>query len=359
MEITKAPFGKTADGTAVDLYTLTNTGGMKVTITNFGGTIVSLLAPDRDGKLADIVLGFDRFEDYPTKSPYFGAICGRYANRIAKGRFTLDGKQCVLAGSKGENVLHGGKVGFDKAVWSACIIQAGGRPSLELKHTSPDGDEGFPGALSVTVLYTLTDANELVIGYIATADKPTVLNLTNHAYFNLAGEGSGDILGHELTINADNFTPIDGDLIPTGEIKPVKGTPLDFTAPHKVGERIDQPDQQLGFGKGYDHNFVLNKPGGAAGPADDPTPSLAARVCEPKSGRIMEVITTEPGIQFYSGNFLAGVKGKAGHVYARRNGFCLETQHFPDSPNRPNFPTTVLRPGKTFWSTTIYKFSAK
>ena len=294
------------------------------------------------------MLGFDAPEGYlKNNTPYFGAVIGRYGNRIAKGRFSLNGREYRLALNNGENHLHGGIKGFDKVVWGAREVKRG--PALALNYVSKDGEEGYPGNLSVSVVYTLTDNNELKIEYSATADKTTILNLTNHTYFNLAGEGS--ILNHEVMINADRFTPVDQGLIPTGELRSVKGTPMDFTQPAAIGARIEQQDEQLLLGKGYDHNFVLN--GGGA-------PALAARVYEPVSGRVLEVYTTEPGVQFYTGNFLDGsIKGKGGQVYQRRYGFCLETQHFPDSPNKPDFPSTVLKPGEKYATTTIFKFSEK
>jgi aldose 1-epimerase len=349
-KVEKQPFGKTADGTPVDLYTLTNSKGVRVAITNYGGIVVSLFTPDRNGDLGDIVLGFERLEDYLKGHPYFGAIIGRYGNRIAKGRFTLDGVEYKLAQNNGENHLHGGLVGFDKKVWKARdFVDAEGQ-HLELRYTSPDGEEGYPGNLDVTVTYSLNEQNQLRIDYVATTDKPTVVNLTNHSYFNLAGEG--DILGHLLRLNADYFTPVDAGLIPTGELRPVKGTPFDFTEPTPIGARIEQDDEQLRYGRGYDHNFVLRGGGGSL--------AEAAEVYEPKTGRVLRVLTTEPGVQFYTGNFLDGtLRGKYGRVYHRRTGFCLETQHFPDSPNKPHFPSTVLRPGQTYRSTTIYEFSAR
>jgi aldose 1-epimerase len=349
-KVEKQPFGKTADGTPVDLYTLTNSKGVRVAITNYGGIVVSLFTPDRNGNPGDIVLGFERLEDYLKGHPYFGAIIGRYGNRIAKGRFTLDGVEYKLAQNNGENHLHGGLVGFDKKVWKARdFVDAEGQ-HLELRYTSPDGEEGYPGNLDVTVTYSLNEQNQLRIDYVATTDKPTVVNLTNHSYFNLAGEG--DILGHLLRLNADYFTPVDAGLIPTGELRPVKGTPFDFTEPTPIGARIEQDDEQLRYGRGYDHNFVLRGGGGSL--------AEAAEVYEPKTGRVLRVLTTEPGVQFYTGNFLDGtLRGKYGRVYHRRTGFCLETQHFPDSPNKPHFPTTVLRPGQTYRSTTIYEFSAR
>ncbi len=345
------PYGKTKTGEEVSLYTLTNTKGLQATITNYGGIVVSLMAPDRDGKMADVVLGFESLEGYLAGHPYFGAIIGRYGNRIGKGRFKLGGKEYVLAQNNGENHLHGGVRGFDKAVWKARDVSTPDAHSLELSYVSPAGEEGYPGTLTVTVTYTLTAANELRIDYAATTDAETVLNLTNHSYFNLAGQGEGDILKHEVMINADRFTPVDGGLIPTGELRPVEGTPFDFRTPHAIGARIGQDEEQLKLGLGYDHNFVLNRSGDGL--------LLAARVVEPTSGRQLEVLTSEPGIQFYTGNFLDGsLRGKSGKVYAKRYGFCLETQHFPDSPNKPEFPSVVLKPGGRYQTTTVYRFSA-
>jgi len=346
--IKKNAFGKTAEG-QVDLYTLTNRNGIEVRITNYGGRVVSLLAPDRHGKVADVVLGFDNLDDYLGNNPFFGALVGRYANRIAKARFTLDGVEYKLAQNNGPNSLHGGLKGFDKVIWPARELSKG-PPTLELTYVSQDGEEGYPGKLTAKVVYALTDNNELRIDYTATTDKDTVLNLTNHSYFNLAGQGTGDILKHEIMINADRFTPVDATLIPTGELRQVQGTPLDFRQAMAIGARIDADDEQLKFGKGYDHNFVINHTGRGL--------SLAARVTEPESGRVMEVFTTQPGVQFYTGNFLDGtVHGKGGKAYGRRSAFCLETQHFPDSPNQPKFPSAELKPGQTYHQTTAFKFS--
>lgn len=347
--VQRQDFGQTADGTPVDLYTLANDAGMKVSIMTYGGIVTQIHVPDRTGKMADVTLGFDSLDGYLKGHPYFGALIGRYGNRIAKGKFQLNGVEYKLATNNNNlNHLHGGVKGFDKAVWKARPVDV---RTLELTHTSPDGDEGYPGRLQVQVVYSLAEkANELTINYTATTDKDTVLNLTNHAYFNLAG--GGDNLGHVVTLNADRFTPVDAGLIPTGELKSVQGTPFDFTTPHAIGERIDQDDPQLKAGKGYDHNFVLKSPAGAL--------ALAARVEEPTSGRVLEVHTTEPGVQFYTGNFLDGsLTGKGGVKILRRAGLCLETQHFPDSPNQPNFPSTVLKPGQTHRSTTVWKFSTK
>jgi aldose 1-epimerase len=347
--ITRHRFGHTAEGTPVDLFTLTNRNGVEVKITNYGGIVVSLRVPDRNGTLGDVVLGYDALEGYlKDNRPYFGAIIGRYANRIAKGRFTLDGRQYRLVQNDGENHLHGGIKGFDKVVWKARPVRNRQGVGVRLTYRSRDGEEGYPGTVSVTVIYTLTDANELRIDYFATTTKKTILNLTHHSYFNLAG--TGDILQHRLWINADRFTPVDRTLIPTGEIRSVKGTPLDFTRPTPIGARIEERDEQLLFGHGYDHNWVLNK--------SDASLTLAARVEEPRTGRVLEVYTTEPGLQFYSGNFLDGsITGKGNWVYGRRAGFCLEAQHFPDSPNKPHFPSVVLAPGQQYRQTTVYKFS--
>lgn len=347
--ITRQPFGVTKDGKSVELFTLRNKNGMEARITNYGGIVVSLLVPDRNGKPGDVVLGYDTLDDYIADNPYFGALIGRYGNRIANARFTLDGVEHVLAANDGPNHLHGGLKGFDKVVWEAEEGSGKDGPALHLTYASPDGEEGYPGALLVNVRYTLTDANELKIEYSAVSDKPTVANLTHHSYFNLAGEGSGTILDHILMIDADNITPVGPGLIPTGELKPVEGTPLDFQKPTRIGERIAMNDDQLKLAGGYDHNWVLNKSTDAL--------TLAARVEEPSSGRIMEVLTTEPALQFYSGNFLTGKNiGKKGHAYVYRSGFCLESQHYPDSPNRPEFPSTVLDPGKKYSSVTVYRF---
>jgi len=349
--VKKQDFGKMPDGTPVELYTLSNAHGMQAGIMTYGGTIVSLTAPDRAGKYADIVLGMDDLQGYLKGVPFFGALIGRYGNRIANGQFKLDGKICTLPKNDGNNTLHGGPEGFDKRVWKAKTAAAADA-ALELTYTSKDGEMGFPGALSATVVYTLTANNELKIEYTARTDKNTVVNLTNHSYFNLAGAGEGDNLQHQVTINSDRFTPVDKGLIPTGELRPVKGTPFDFTHPTAIGARIGQSDEQLQFGKGYDHNWVLNK--------DVAGLTKAAEVYEPKTGRVMEVWTTEPGLQFYTGNFLDGtIHGKGGKVYPFRGALCMETQHFPDSPNKPAFPTTELKPGATYRSATVYKFSAR
>jgi aldose 1-epimerase len=347
----KEDFGKTKDGQSVEIYTLTNANGVEARITTYGGIIVSLKTPDRAGKLDDIVLGFDSLDEYLKGHPFFGAIAGRYANRIAKGRFTLNGAEYKLAVNNGENSLHGGIVGFDKVVWKAKPVPAKDGVALELAYLSKDGEEGYPGNLSVKIVYALTDKNELRINYSATTDKDTVINLTNHSYFNLAGQGSGDILNHQLTLNAKSFTPVDSTLIPTGELRPVKGTPFDFTQPTAIGARVNQDDEQLKFGGGYDHNFVVDGQTGALRPA--------AKVSDPSTGRVLEVWTTEPGVQLYIGNFLTEMKGKAGKTYNKRYGFCLETQHFPDSPNKPNFPSAVLKKGGEYQTTTVFKFSAQ
>ncbi len=346
-------FGKTSDGREVSLYTLKNASGMEVTITNYGGTITSIKVMDRNKKFDDVVLGFENLAGYVSKtnSAYFGAIIGRYANRIAHGTFRLDGHEYHTPINDGPNTLHGGLKGFDKRVWQARKISDASGPALELRYRSADGEEGFPGNLNVTVRYSLSDKNELRIDYTATTDKDTVLNLTNHSYFNLAGAGSQSVLDHKLTLGADKFTPIDSTLIPTGAIQSVDGTPLDFRNATAIGARINEDNEQLKLAKGYDHNFVLNHPGDLT--------ALAAKVEEPNSGRVLEVFTTQPGIQFYTGNFLDGKNHGIGGAYGFRSALCLETQHFPDSPNHPEFPSTVLHPGATFQSTTIYRFSTE
>jgi aldose 1-epimerase len=351
---TKKSFGKIPDGQSVDLYVLTNKSGAEASITNYGGAVVSIKVPDRNGKLADVVLGYDNVDGYVNDKVYFGAIVGRYANRIARAQFVLDGKTYTLAKNNGENSLHGGVKGFNKALWTARVLHGKDGQSLELSYLSKDGEEGFPGNLNVSVIYTLKDDNALSITYSATTDKKTVLNLTSHCYFNLAGQGSGDILGHMLMIAADKFNPVDAALIPTGELRDVAGTPFDFRKPTAIGARINQDDQQLKLGGGYDHNFVLRS-------VPESLEFLgAARVVEPASGRVLEVFTTEPGLQLYTGNFLDGkTPGKGGATYPRRSAFCLETQHFPDSPNQPKFPSVVLNPGERFHSVTTYKFSVQ
>lgn len=349
--IEKTTFGSLPDGTAVELYTLENDGGMSVAILTYGGIVQAVNVPDRTGAVANVALGFGKLADYVEKNPYFGTITGRYANRIAGGRFTLDGTTYELAKNNGPNALHGGLAGFDKKLWQAREINGADRVGVELTYTSPDGEEGYPGTLDTKVTYTLTDDNQLRIAYEATTDKKTVVNLTNHTYFNLAGEGRGSILDHELMLNASAYTPVDGTLIPTGEIAKVQGTPMDFKAPTRIGERIRDGEEQLVYGRGYDHNWVLDKtqPGAL---------TLAARVREPTTGRVMEVHTTEPGIQFYAGNFLDGtLVGTGGRMYRQGDGFCLETQHYPDSPNHPEFPSTVLEPGQVYETTTVYAFS--
>lgn len=352
--VIKQPFGTTPDGKAVSLYTLTNSRGMQVKVMTYGAIVTSLSVPDKAGRLGDVVLGCDNLAAYEKNSPYFGAIIGRYANRIANGRFTLDGKTYQLAVNNGPNTLHGGLKGFDKVVWTATPVPHAHTAGLVLRYVSTDGEENFPGQLATQVVYTLSDDNSLQIDYSAVTTKDTVVNLTSHGYFNLAGQGNGTVLDHTVMINADRFTPISKTLIPTGQLTPVAGTALDFRAPHLIGARINTRDSQLLNAGGYDHNFVLNQPGKQP-PAQ---PTFAARVSCPRSGRILTVYTDQPGIQFYTGNFLDGtITGKAGKVYPKHGAFCLETQHFPDSPNQPRFPTTELKPGQTFRSTTIYLFT--
>lgn len=347
--IEKKPFGSTPEGATVEIYTLSN-DKMSAQILTYGGVVHAINVPDRDGKLANVALGFARLEDYLTKSPYFGTITGRYANRIAKGVFTLEGASYQLATNNGPNALHGGSKGFDKRIWQAREINGPDSVGVELSYSSPDGEEGYPGTLAAKVTYTLTGQNELRIDYEARTDKPTVVNLTNHTYFNLAGEGSGSILGHELMLNASAFTPIDATLIPIGKVAKVAGGPMDFTSSTAIGAHIRSDDPQLVLAKGYDHNFVLDKPQPGA-------LTLAARVHEPTTGRVMEIHTTEPGIQFYSGNFLdASLVGTSGRIYRQSDGFCLETQHFPDSPNHPEFPSTVLKPGEVYRTSTTHRF---
>jgi len=350
MTIDKQTYGKTPDGTEVDQYTLADAKGLRVKIITYGAMITSVEVPDRDGKPANVTLHRDSLKDYLAGHPFFGCAVGRYANRIAKGKFTLDGHEYTLATNNGPNHLHGGNKGFDKYVWKAEPVEGDGFVGVKFSHVSPDGDEGYPGELKATVIYTLSNDNELKMDYTATTDKPTVVNLTNHAYWNLAAPGgypgSGDVLGHELTLNADRYLPVDAGLIPLGELKPVKGTPMDFTQPKTIGSRIEQIEG------GYDHCYVLNKKEGEK-------LSLAARVVEPKSGRTMEIYTTQPAIQLYTGNFLDGTVTGGGVAYQKHFALCLETEHYPDSPNRPEYPSTVLRPGETYHEVTVHKFSVQ
>ncbi len=351
--ITKKPYGTTADGVAVAEYTLANGAGMEVKIITYGGIITSIRVPGRDDRVENVVLGLASLREYETKSPYFGAITGRFANRIAEGKFTLDGVTHQLDVNNGPNSLHGGLRGFDKQVWAARELDSQGESALELTYHSPDGDQKFPGALDVKVVYTLTGANELHIDYSATTDKPTIVNLTNHSYFNLKGEGEGDICDHVVMINASRYTPVNAALIPTGEVAPVVGTPLDFRQPKPVALGIRSDHPQIVMAKGYDHNWVLDRTSD-----DDTSLILAARVQEPESGRVLEVLTTEPAIQFYAGNFLdASLYGPSGRAYRQGDGFCLETQHYPDSPNHAGFPSTVLRPGENYRTKTVFKFT--
>jgi len=351
--MTKGPFG-TKEGVQVDLYTLRNAKGMEAKITNYGGIVTSLKVPDRSGQPGEVVLGFDTLDgylspEYAKSNPYFGALIGRYGNRIGKAAFTVDGKEYKLAANNGPNHLHGGVKGYDKVVWEAKPLR-GEDPALELRYFSKDGEEGYPGNLTITAVYSLTGDNALKVDFTATTDKDTIVNLTHHSYFNLAGKQ--DILGHEDMIAAERFTPVDITLIPTGELKPVQGTPFDFNSPTAIGARINQNEEQLNFGKGYDHNWVINKAPGELG--------LMARVYEPTTGRVLEVLSTEPGLQFYSGNFLDGtVQGRGGWTYQFRNGFCMEPQHYPDSPNKPQFPPVVLKPGQTYRNTILYRFSVQ
>jgi len=348
--ISKQPFGTDKDGVPVTLYTLKNAHGMEATICNYGGLVTSLKVADRNGNLGDVTLGYNTLDGYLKDTPYFGALIGRYGNRIARGHFTLDGQTYTLATNNGVNALHGGLKGFDKVVWSATSHQTAAGPALELNYVSKDGEEGYPGNLTVKAVYTLTEDNALKLEYTATTDKDTVVNLTHHSYFNLAGKG--DVLGHVVMIPADRYTPVDSTLIPTGELAPVTGTAFDFRKPTAIGARIGNDETQLKYGNGYDHNWVINKPMGKL--------TLMARVYEPTSGRVMEVLSTEPGLQFYSGNFLDGtITGKGGWTYQFRNGFCMEPQHYPDSPNQPNFPSVVLKPGQVYHNTTLYRFSVK
>ena len=350
MVIRQELFGHSSDGVPIDQYTLGNDNGLEVKLTNYGGTIVSILTPDRYGAGADVVLGFKTLAGYLQSHPYLGALIGRYGNRIAQGRFTLNRSDYILAQNNGPNHLHGGTQGFDKVIWQAQPYESAAAVGLKLYYQSVAGEEGYPGTVDVQVMYSLTNDQTLRIDYTATTDQDTVINLTNHTYFNLAGTGS--ILNHEVMLNADHFTPVDANLIPTGELRPVKGTPMDFIRPTAIGARIDQPDEQLQFATGYDHNWVLNNPDGRL--------ALAATVYEPTSGRVLETHTTQPGVQFYTGNFLDGTLiGKDGQPIRHRTGFCLETQHFPDSPNQPAFPSTILRPGERYSQTTEYRFGVR
>ncbi|MGA2059460.1 MAG: aldose epimerase family protein [Thermoguttaceae bacterium] len=351
MSVKKEPYGKMPDGAAVDLYTLTNANGLKVKIITYGATITDVEVPDRSGKLENVALFRDSLKDYMDKStPYFGSTIGRYGNRIAKGKFTLDGKAYTLAQNDHGNTLHGGLKGFDKVVWKAEPVKSKDSVGVKFTYVSPDGDEGYPGTLTAQVTYSLTDKNELKMDYTATTDKPTVVNLTNHTYWNLSGAGSGDILGEVLMLNADSYLPVDTGLIPTGEVKSVKDTPMDFTTPNTIGSRIDQVGGDPG---GYDHCYVLNKKEGTD------ALTLVAKVDDSKTGRVMEIYTTEPAVQFYTGNFLDGTITAGGKTYQKNAAFCLETQHYPDSPNEPSFPSTVLRPGETYKHSTVHKFSAE
>ncbi len=350
--VVRAPFGVLPSGDSVHVFTLTNANGVEMRVMNYGGIVLSLRTPDRRGALGDIVLGYDSIDGYVKATPYFGALVGRYANRIAKGTFMLDSARYSLAVNNGANALHGGLKGFDKVMWRAESTQDSTGVGVVLRYTSNEGEEGYPGTLTVQVTYTLTNRNEFAIDYLATSDKATPVNLTQHSYFNLAGDGAGDVLAHVVSLNADTFTPVDSTLIPMGRLQPVKGTPFDLRAPVAIGAHINESDVQLKIAGGYDHNFVINRTGAGL--------THAARVVEPRSGRTLDVATTEPGIQFYSGNFLDGSNiGKGGHVYLRRNGFCLETQHFPDSPNQSTFPSTILRPGAEYRSRTVYTFGVE
>ena len=355
--ITKADFGKTPEGQAVEIYTLHNAKGAEARILTYGGIVQSLTMPDKNGKLADVVLGFDTLDGYVNPTyvkgcPYFGALIGRYGNRIGGAKFSLEGQTYTLATNNGPNSLHGGVKGFDKVVWTAKPSVGVHGPQLVLAYVCKDGEEGFPGNLEVTAIYTLTEDNTLKLEFTARTDKPTVCNLTHHSYFNLAGQGNGDILGHLVQINGDQTTPVDSGLIPTGDLADVTGTPFDFRKPTAIGARINDANTVLQYGPGYDHNWVINKPFGELG--------LQARVVEPTSGRVLEVWRDEPALQFYAGNFLDGtLTGKGGKVYQRRTGFCMEPQHYPDSPNKPQFPTTELKPGQTYHNVIIYKFSVK
>ena len=347
-QIVRQPFGRTSEGEAVDVFTLRNANGVEARICNYGGIVVSFKAPDRHGKMEDIVLGYDQLEGYLTNnSPYFGCLVGRYGNRIAGGKFTLEGKEYKLATNNGPNALHGGLKGFNAVVWEPSIRTSPDGPSLQLKYLSKDGEEGYPGNLSVTAVYTVTEDNGLRLDYTATTDKPTVVNLTQHSYFNLAP--GNNVLNHRVMIAADKFTPTDSTLIPTGELRPVDGTPFDFRQPTAIGARINEDNEQLKFGSGYDQNWVLNKPANELG--------LAARVVEPKTGRVLEVLTTEPAMQFYTANHLKHIIGKGGRHYLPHDAFCMEPQHFPDSPNHPEFPSTTLKPGEVYRNTIIYRVS--
>ncbi len=348
----KSDFNTNLNGKKIQLFTLTNSNGMKVEITNFGGKVVSIIVPDKNGVFKDVVLGYDHIDDYISGNPYFGALIGRYGNRIAKGKFTLEGREYQLVKNNGNNHLHGGIMGFNDVVWDATFIENSVGQFLELKYLSKDAEENYPGNLKVKVIYSLTEENELKISYQATTDKTTIINLTHHSFFNLAGEGNGDVLDHELFINSDIFTPTNSESIPTGEFKSVEGTPMDFRSFTAIGNRIEKENEQLKFGNGYDHNYVLK--------SKQKNIVLAASVHEPVSGRYMEVFTDQPGMQFYSGNFLDGSDdGKGGKKYNKRTAFCLETQHFPDSPNHPNFPSTILKSDKKYAYTCVYKFSTK
>ena len=348
--ITQAAFGHLPDGRPATLYTLTNPHGLVIKITDFGGIITEIHTPDRDGKLADIALGYDTVAPYASESPYFGALIGRYGNRLRDGRFEIDGRAYQLPCNDGPNHLHGGETGYHRVLWRALPFHEGDSVGLTLMYRSVDGEQGYPGNLDVTVVYELTADNELVVAFDAVTDQATPVNLTQHAYFNLAG--GGDILGHEMTIPASRYTPVDATLIPTGELASVAGTPFDFRTPRLIGARIGDDDQQLQRGSGYDHNFVLDK-------AAPQAMSLAARAHEPVSGRVLELFTEEPGVQFYSGNFLDGSLHGKGRSYGLRSGFCIEPQHFPDSPNQSNFPNTILRPGEAYATVSRFKFSVE
>jgi aldose 1-epimerase len=355
--ITVADFGTTADGVAVEEYTLTNGNGMQVSILTYGGTLRQVMVPDRDGNFANVNLGFDNMADYEAMSPYFGCITGRYANRIALGQFSVDGEQYQLPINNDPNSLHGGDVGFDKVVWAAEEVESDEGLAVQFTYMSPDGDQGYPGNLDVTVTYTLTDENEILMDYMATTDAPTVVNLTNHAYWNLKGEGMGTIDDHVLMLDADSYTPVDSTLIPTGEIVPVADTPFDFTTPTAIGERNRSDHEQIVIGRGYDHNWVLNREHSSDGAWDDDSWMMAARLSEPSTGRVLEVWTEEPGIQFYAGNFLDGtIYGQADLAFRQGDGLALETQIFPDSPNQDGFPNAVLQPGETYETRSAYKF---